>query len=241
MKIKLYYIIIIISIGFSSCKKQQYETTQAFGTVNINNQSGVQELIFEFNGNTFKKGLSLTNLKIPVGAGNLRFLNPQNQQVLIDTNLSIKENETKELVLFKPDENSKVILLENNQASEQPPADGFMKVKIANFASNTLPNSVDVVLYGFDDSVGDYVPLDTIENVGPGFPDEYITVKGPTSTIDRAVLTLYLDPLSKETLGFSVGNINAFDFVSEKYYKVFTLYLKNEGASDITMNTLFFN
>lgn len=249
MKNNIYIFTIIILTGLFSCKKEVFEQAREFGTIRFNNQSGLVSLKLVYNNEPYT-GLTLNNVKLPAGKATFSFIDPATNKVLLDTALTVAANTTEELILFKPDEAASLVLLKNTQADEPKPGAGLMKVKIANLASKALPGNIDLIFYGLDDELFDYVPLDTLENISKQFPESYVQLKNATSINDPSLLVKIMDAGTKEVLtDIFIQVPENYNWETAEFYSVFTLYLKDDenglpvnGTNyKVNVGTLFFN
>ncbi|ETZ24753.1 hypothetical protein [Pedobacter sp. V48] len=251
-------ILLTLSLGcfLLACKKEIALTAQRFGKINFGNQTSVNPLIIDYNGNTFSVGLDLTkNIKVPSGKGILSFKDNKGN-VLTDTTITIEENSIRNLVLFQPSPDTKAALIENNQENEVRPEGGFMKIKIANLAPKCLPKNVDIIMKMLDNNLGDFADLDTIENVSSNFGG-YLNCKTFTPVTGDGYLLFYIiDPITKQPLheGFA-GVVDINDYNNGIFYNIITLYINEQtveasGANmtgtdgkpyQVQVNALFMN
>src|SRR5690606_24897246 len=85
------------------------------------------------------------------------------------------------LLLFQPTETSDVAILDpNEQDNEEAAPEGFLKIKIANYANTALPlDKYDIVVEG-DDGLNGWQELDVIKGVGTNLEGEtyHLVAKG---------------------------------------------------------------
>ncbi|MEJ2903549.1 hypothetical protein [Pedobacter panaciterrae] len=251
-------ILLTLSLGcfLLACKKEIALTAQRFGKINFGNQTLVNPLIIDYNGTTISVGLDLTkNIKVPIGKGKLSFKDDKGK-VLTDTIITVEENGIKNLVLFQPSSEAKPALVENTQENEPKPEEGFMKIKIANLAQKCLPKNVDIIIKMFDNNLGDFADLDTIENVSSNFGG-YTNYKTFTPVTGDGYLIFYIiDSTTKQPLheGFA-GVVDINDYNNGIFYNIITLYINEQtveasGANmvgtdgkpyQVQVNALFMN
>ncbi|GAA4317823.1 hypothetical protein GCM10023149_15560 [Mucilaginibacter gynuensis] len=239
----------------ASCKKEEFEQAQRFGTVLINNQSGLNQLQLAYNNELYINPGSSNSVKIPAGKGLFSFIDPSTKNSLLDTSLTIEENSTQELVLFRQNDETPLILLQNTQANEPVPEDGYIKLNLANLAKNALPNPIKIIAYQIDENIGDVVPIDTLDNVQSTFGN-YVKVKqtylyGSLQSeyyliiVDAATNTplssIYITFLASDTQGVSGKVITAF--IEEKLNGTDGVQIKapNGKTYGVQVKTLFSN
>lgn len=221
-----------------ACKKEIALTAQRFGKINLGNQTLIKPLIIDFNGDTISIETDLIkNIKVPIGKGTLSFKDNKGH-VLADTVITIEENRIKNLVLFQPSSEAKPALIENNQENEPKPEEDFMKIKIANLAPKCLPKNVDIIIKMFDNNLGDFADLDTIENVSANFGG-YINYKTFNPVTGDGYLIFYIiDSTTKQPLheGFA-GVVYIYDPTTEAFFNIITLYINEQPneTSDANM------
>jgi hypothetical protein len=248
MKSKIYLSIPFFLFVLLSCKKETYKQAQQFGTIRFDNQSGLVGLKLSYNNDLYTNG-GLNNVKIPSGKGNFSFIDPATNKSLLDTSLTIEANSVQDLVLFKPSEDAKLILLRNNQQDEPKPEPGLMKVKIADLASKAFPKSVDIVFYALDEEIFDYVPIDTLQNVPKQFQDGYVVLRTTTSVNDPYLYAKFLDSETQEPLNDAFIPIDSIDPNTYLPLSVFTIFIRDDkdglpinGTSDkVSIGVLFKN
>lgn len=238
----LYKKVILVALSLScfllACKKEIAQTAQRFGKINLGNQTLVKPLIIDFNGDTISTGFENTNnIKVPIGKGKLSFKDDKGN-VLTDTIITIEENSIRNLVLFQPSPDTKAALIENNQENEVRPEEGFMKIKIANLAPKCLPKNVDIIIKMFDNNLGDFADLDTIENVSANFGG-YINYKTFNPVTGDGYLLFYIiDSTTKQPLheGFA-GVVYIYNPTTEAFFNIITLYINEQPneTSDANM------
>ncbi|MNK12614.1 hypothetical protein D3C87_306830 [compost metagenome] len=237
-KIKHSMLAIGCLIMLFSCKKEIAIESQKFGKINLNNQTtNLSPLALSFEGGTLSAAEGITkNIKLPAGQGKLS-IKDNKGNLLIDTLIDITENSLRNLVLFKPSEDSKAIFLENNQEQEPKPNAGFAKIKIANLAPHCFPGNVDLLMRMYDFNYGDLVDMDIITQITPKFGDYGIYKTFDTSMSDGNIICYIIDPITKEPLHSSyAGIIDINDPNTGKFYNVFTFYITEQLADASSAN-----
>lgn len=234
---KRLYIIFIGLIILSSCKKKEYENSFVpFGTVTFQkSQSALrnylevrfQDAPVEWQGNG--------TIEVPEGEGTFEFYDKRNGEVLAKKTISIDADNPESYIIFQPTEDAPLAFLDpNEQVEEEAAPAGFMKFKIANYASASLPfERIDVIVRGFGPD--GWVNLDTIESVGTdlGNAEYHLTVQG---TNIESYRFSYLNSETKSPVLNARGVIYSLGGTIEPnsinprpQKKVFTIYLMDEN------------
>lgn len=242
-------IILLPALLALRCSKETYEVPQRFATIRFNNQTGLPDLKLTYNQQPYTNG-NLNNVRIPAGSGEFAFVNPLTRETLLDTVLAVEAGTDQELVLFKPGADAPMVMMRNTQLEEPKPDSAYMKVKIANLATQALPGRIDIVFYAFDDNYYDFMPLDTLRDVPRGFPDAYVTLRNATSLNAQELMVKIIDADTQEPLhDFWVSVLSTYDPNTWEFYSVFVFYLVDDADGTqiynsphkVFMGTLFHN
>lgn len=210
-----------------ACKREPFVQPTVFGILNLNNQTVQQELLVSYNDVPLIRAATSSdynNIKIPAGSGKLTLKDPSGA-LLYEGTLDIAANKIRNLLLFQPTPDVKPIILENTQDTEPKPADGFFKVKAANFAPNAFPAPVDMIFYWEDPDTQTLVATDTLENVTAGFK-EYTVLKKLNSGTYTGKMRI-MDPVTKKLLTTRyIG-----DDIGQQGKSVYTIYISESKTS----------
>lgn len=111
-------------------------------------------------------------IRVPEGEGKFGFYDKSTGELLGEKRVTIVPGKPEKYSLFQPTESDPIALLDpNGQADEAAAAEGFMKIKIANYATDLLPNDLDVVVLGLNMNM-ETVELATLENVSNNLGEE---------------------------------------------------------------------
>lgn len=220
---KITFSILICSLLWCACKKQDAFGPQKFGIMNLTNSTTANPLLISYNDvNRVGDGVDYNNIRIPVGKGRLKFKDKAGS-LLLDTLLSTEENSVRNFVLFQPSATSKTVLLENNQANEPKPDAGFVKIKMANLATQCFPNKVNITMRMTDYNYGDEVDMDMIKDVKPAFEGYGKYILFDPSISDGSIAFFVTNPLTNREV--RAGGIDVNNYATGKYYNVLTLAL----------------
>jgi len=228
---KITFTVLSIIFFLFACKKEISIEAQKFGLVNLNNQTtNLSPLSMSFKGGVLSANEGVTpDLRLPIGKDVLN-IKDNKGNLLIDTLINIEENSLRNLVLFKPSESSKAILLENNQDKEPKPEAGLIKIKIANLAPHCFPTTVDVVMKMMDYNYGDEVDMDVIKDVQPAFADYKTYQLFDISYSDGNLAFFINEPVSNMSKRTGFADIN--DYNTGKFFNVLTLMvIEQENAN----------
>ncbi|SFB91413.1 hypothetical protein SAMN05421747_10270 [Parapedobacter composti] len=111
-------------------------------------------------------------IRVPEGEAKFEFCDNRTDELLGEKWVAIVPGSPVKYTLFQPTENDPIALLDpNGQAGEEAAAEGFMKIKIANYATDLLPRDLDVVVLGLNINM-ETVELATLENVSDNLGEE---------------------------------------------------------------------
>lgn len=220
-----YFLMITCVTLLLACEKDAAQQTQKFGMVNFNNQTtNLSPLSMSFKGGILSANEGvMPDLKLPIGKDVLK-IKDNKGNLLVDTLINIEENSLRNLVLFKPSESSKTVLVENNQDKEPKPEASLIKIKIANLATHCFPTTVDVVMKMMDYNYGNEVDMDIIKNVQPAFAG-YKTYKLFGISHSDGNLGFFInEPATNISKRVGGADLNA----AGKFLNVLTLYVTEQ-------------
>lgn len=174
MKQPLYKIVfLVIIIGFSSCKKLDYNNGfSTFADIFFLNNSINKNLAAKYNGSPITWDQGSGKIHTLEGEGTFEFYDKNSKVSFGTKKVNVTASAPQKIMLFQPIEDAPIAFLDPNaQEEEAPPKQGFMKIKLANYAANLLPfDKIDVVVYAL---VGrTFVKVGVIENVGKNLDSE---------------------------------------------------------------------
>ena len=174
--IKFTLLLMITICGFASCKKIEVDQGMTkFGEVYFDLTKAASyrsgNLQVRYNGNIIEMAQIIEGrIRVPEGEAKFEFLDKKSNSVLAEKTIVINSEKPEKYNLFQPSEEDGISFLDpNGQDNEEAAPEGFMKIKIANYAKKLIPfKNVDIIL-NFRYTKGRqyvYVPVDTIYSVG---------------------------------------------------------------------------
>lgn len=220
-------------LGIASCTKEKaVDDFIVFARLKISNattynslHAEVDSVSMQIHSNSYYKLKPGKNHIAISGKGG----SPQDTAVAIfDTVMHVEANKQYEFVLFQPSPENRPTVVVNDQQNEADPAEGFVKIRIANYALKCFPDAMDLELVMFDHNF-ETIPTDTIELVGTDFQhfntfrllDKHIAASG-------FVGFRPLHPITKEPLGELFSGLELDNHQARSWYKVVTLYVTEE-------------
>src|SRR5690606_19298050 len=151
-------VLLLLTLNFTACKKLDHdEGFTSIGEVYIDasgapalydglkvNYNGVPVDIQPYSGTTYR-------VRVPEGESTFQFYNGETSgDILAEKTVNIVPGSPETLLLFQPTETSDVAILDpNEQDNEEAAPEGFLKIKIANYANTALPlDKYDIVVEG---------------------------------------------------------------------------------------------
>lgn len=236
--------ILFLALGIVSCKKETVVNDFiAFGELKIDNATIYGSLHVQLAGNEKLLGMS-ENIKLIPGPNQLKIWgassDPKEKPVpIFDSLLQVESNQLYRFLLFQPSLELKPVVVQNNQAAEPKPAAGFMKVKVANYASHCFNGPVDLLIRMVDNRTEEFADLDTVKQVPTAFGG-YSLCKGIDQTIsDGYTAYQVFDPVTHESLYDDIiFGVNFMNNTTKKLYTVATLYIiEKENSRGIITGT----
>ncbi|MCW3467618.1 hypothetical protein [Chitinophaga nivalis] len=226
----------VLCISGVACRKDTaVDDFIVFGELNISNKTTYNNLAVQLEG--VDKQLPVSEVKLKPGPNQLKVWglsgNPKDKPVAIfDTLLNVTAKNIYNFVLFQLNTNDKPVVIINNQTDEAKPEAGFMKIKMANFASHCFPGKIDVLMKMMDYNYGDLVDLDVIKQVQSGFGSfgKYKTFDPIMS--DGSIIFYVVDPVTQQPLhrDFILG-VDIMNYAGQRFYNVITLYMTEKESS----------
>lgn len=223
--------ILLLALGIASCKKETVVNDFiAFGELKIDNATVYSSLHAQLTGNEKLLGMS-ENIKLVPGPNQLKIWgatsDPKDKPVpIFDSLLQVESYQLYRFILFQPSLDLKPVVVKNNQAAEPKPAAGFMKVKVANFASHCFNGPVDLLIRIVDNRTEDFADLDTVKQVPMAFGG-YVLCKGIDPAISDGFTVFQLfDPVTHESLyNDIIFSVHFMNNATKQLYTVATLYM----------------
>lgn len=197
--------LLLLAMGIFSCKKEsEVNDFIEFGRIKVDNATMSNTLDVQLAGHEKKLGIS-EPIKLVPGPNHLIFWggtgNPKDTLVpVFDTVLQVLPGKLHDFVLFQPAVSIRPVALQNNQAQESQPPAGFIKVKVANYATHCFPGAVDLVIRMTDYNIGDLVDVDIIKQVTPSFGAYVLFTPIPMTYGDGFAIFQVQDPVTHESL-----------------------------------------
>lgn len=236
MKQPLYKIVLLlIIIGFSSCKKLDYDNGFAsFADIFFVNNSVNKNLAVKYNGNPIPWDLGSGRIHTLQGEGSFEFYDKSSNVTLGTKKVNVSAKGLNKFLIFQPSEEAPFSFLDpNGQANEAAPEKGYMKIKIANYAPKLIPfEKIDVVIYGLVDMA--YVKIGVIENVGKNLDKEqyHLVSKGAVTAEDPFYQFSFIDHVTKaEVKNFGGGRYASLNLTADAVKGIYTIYLTSQTAS----------
>lgn len=218
----------------SSCKKLDYKNEFAeFASVYFLNNSVISvEMQARYNGAPIEWNQSSGEIRAVAGEAKLEFYDRRTGAVQAEKTVTIDPSRPDTFQLFQPVEGGGVSFIDPKaQADEAAPPEGFMKIKIANYATDLVPfENTDLVVIGeyYDEDFNtQYEVLDTIYNVSQNLDNEgYHTVSKGGAHIGAWRFSFLDHETGQEVKNLGGTTYSCFGFYSSLYAKfIFTLYL----------------
>lgn len=166
--------VLLLLFFFAACKKTAQDPQLRFTKVSFKLTGTLGSTIILYEGKKYKTGI---DIGLSFGQNQLQFLNEETGNVILDTVLNIIGPDTFEIRRASIS-NDKVLLVRSPLSGETAAPYGFMKIKIANHASNALPYpKIDVVVRAFYPVNGMYTAIDTLKGVGADYNKQLFLVK----------------------------------------------------------------
>jgi len=173
--LKWMVVMLLPFIAITSCEKidvdQRFTT---FGEVffiadqTASYQAG--HLKVKYNGNPIELQSGTGRIRVPEGEGKFEFYDESRDEVLGEKTVNVVPGSPERYSLFQPTEEDPIAFINpDGEIDEEAAPDGFMKIKIANYAKKLIPFEKTDVIVNFRYTQGRqyvYVPVDTIEAVG---------------------------------------------------------------------------
>ncbi|MGJ1312210.1 hypothetical protein ACS126_06080 [Sphingobacterium lactis] len=217
MKIYIYrgILSLLILMGFNSCRKYDYDNgITTFGEVFFLSQNIVSDLSVKVNNTTIDWQAATGRIRVPEGKYTFIFYDKSSGKDVGEKTVNVVAGSPETYNLFQPTENDPVAFLNpNGQTNEEAANDGFIKLKIANYAGDLIPDELDIVVLGLNMSM-ETVELVTLESVTNNIGEEQYR-QVPTGGSDILAYT--------------------FKFRNRKTQ----LFVKNHGGDDYWNQNLF--
>lgn len=227
-------------ITFTSCEKIDVDQGfTAFGEVffvpdqTASYQTGHLKVMY--NGNPVELQGGTGRIRVPEGEGKFEFYDESKGEVLGEKTVNIIPGSPETFNLFQPTETDPIAFLDpNGQDNEEAAPEGFMRVKIANYAGDLLPNDLDIVVLGLNMNF-ETVELATLESVSNNIGEEQYR-QIPTGGSDILAYTFKFR--DRKTQGF-VKMHGGEDYWSQSFFlypdmispypekRVYTIYLRS--------------
>ena len=179
-----YILILTLFTTMFSCKKLDYEDNiTPFGEVHFDiSKIAISDYLkVKYNGNTidFHQGIA-GRVRVPRGESRFEFYDNRNGKVLLEKTINIDTANVEKFTLFQPTVDDPIAILDpNGQDDEEAAPEGFMKIKIANYLKEFLPQEKINIVMNLRYQQGRryiYIPVDTIRNVGRNIGEEEFNI-----------------------------------------------------------------
>lgn len=159
----------IILATLFSCQKLDYDDgIVAFGEVyfDINAPALNEFLKIKYNESDIKMQTGTGMVKVPEGEGVFQFYDSRTNKILAEKKINIVPGSPEKFLLFQPTETSPFeILNPNEQENEEAAPDGYLKIKVANYANKALPYDRIDIRVEANDGWNGFFPIDTIISI----------------------------------------------------------------------------
>lgn len=267
LSIFLFCTALLFIAGISSCKKLDHNTGfETFSEVFFDKTTSVTEnhLAAKYNGFPIDWDVS-GKIKVPAGEREFEFYDTRSGKVLGKKSVNIVAGKPENYLIFQPSEDSPLAFLDpNEQAGEAAAPEGFMKIKIANYAKDLLPfDKIDIVVLGVTDNF-EFIEVATIASVGSNLENESYHLI-PTDNRFSGGYTFWFKEHGSQSPVKDFGGTN--NYANQGYFfspestvpypnkKIFTIYFtameapyeyegflkKDDKFYDINPNVLFSN
>ncbi|MCT1523857.1 hypothetical protein [Sphingobacterium hotanense] len=232
-------VLLLLALSFAGCEKGDYtEPYTAFGEVYFDvNKTAVRDYLkVRYNGNPIDwHDVVRDHFRVPEGEGKFEFYDERTGELLFEKTMNIIPGSPEKWMLFQPTETDPIAVLDpNGQADEEAAPEGFMKLKIANYAGDLLSDNLNIVVLGLNMNM-ETIELATLENISNNLgEEEYRQI--PTGGSDILAYTFKFRDTNTQAFlknhgGDDYWNQNLFlypDMISpfpEK--RVYTIYFKS--------------
>lgn len=196
-------------------------------------------------------------VKVLSGPATFSFYNRNTGETILEKELDIQATDNEPWYLFQPDSTIAPQLIRNTQLSEPAAPEGYIKLKLANFASQALTDAagvpfpiVDVIVHSTVISSFAYVPIDTLIGIGRNLDTaSYRLVKRPVRAGALQINFRYsfIDHTTKQPVLAVNGSlyVNGAATLSITPKNTFTYYFTNvertANTGVITRNNKYYN
>lgn len=169
--IKFTLLLMITICGFSSCKKIEVDQgITKFGEVYFDLTKAASyrsgNLQVRYNGNIIEMAQIIEGrIRVPEGEAKFEFLDKKSNSVLAEKTIVINSEKPEKYNLFQPSEEDGIAIFNTSeQENELAAPEGFIKIKIANYARKALPHDlIDIVV---EANTGSFNIIDTLISIG---------------------------------------------------------------------------
>ncbi len=232
---------LLVFMSNSSCKKIEVDQGFTnFGEVYfIGDQSvsyNLGNLLIKYNGNLIELQNSTGRIRVPEGEAKFEFYNKSRNELIGEKTVNIVPGSPEKYNLFQPSEEHSITFLNpNGQINEEAAPEGYLKIKIANYAIKALPHAKYDIRVEGNDGWNGYLPIDTIMNIGVNLDEEtYHLVKKGENNI--AYRFSYLVHGTQEEVLNARGTLytsgGVWDYPNPKK-DVFTFFLSESHEADL--------
>lgn len=236
MKIHFYIgvISLLVLINLSSCKKLDYDNGfKTFAEVFFINQN-TTDLGVKINNTPVSWQNGTGQIRVPEGETTFVFYDKQSGKELGEKTVNVISGNPETFLVFQPLEGAPVAFLDPRGQAEEPAApEGYMKVKIANYAGDLLPPDLDIIVLGLNMNM-ETVELATLESVTNNLGEEQYR-QIPTGGSDILAYTFKFRNRNTQEIVKNHGdedywNQNVFLYPDSMFpfpeKRVFTIYLR---------------
>ncbi|MGM1430013.1 hypothetical protein ACS126_12205 [Sphingobacterium lactis] len=160
-------------ISFNSCKKLDYEDGfKNFGEVFFLSGNLASALEIRIGSSPINWDLGSGKTSVPEGENTFLFFDKEDGRKLGEKKINVELNNPDTFLLFHPIKSVPIAFLDpNGQTNEESAPDGFIKLKIANYAGDLTAKELDIIVFGLNMNL-DLVELATLESVTDNLGEE---------------------------------------------------------------------
>jgi hypothetical protein len=182
---------LILLSGFYSCKKLDYDNSfKTFANIYFLDNVALNRtgqgifLSVKYEGSPVAWTQGTGRIEVPEGKGRFEFFDRRTGVVLAEKTVEVNRSKPDTFLVFQPTVESPIAFLDlKGQANEAAPPAGFIKLKVANYATDLIPyEQTDIIVVGINMNF-ELTNLDTIEAVGNNLSNETFHLVPTTSDI----------------------------------------------------------
>lgn len=171
----IYTCMVVSSLAITACGELPYEEVNPeIGVVYFLMSSVLGEnLAVKYNDKPVDWEPLTGKILAPSGQYTFEFYDTRNGETLGKKTVEVRSQNPERYQVFQPTEDASIAFVNaDDQLQEETPPDGYMKIKMANYATKLIPfEQTDVIVMGINMNF-EFIPVDTMKNIGRNLSDE---------------------------------------------------------------------